>query len=154
MIFVTLGTSEPFNRLLAGLDPLPADEEIVVQLGASTVRPVGARCVEFLAYDEVIDLMRRARVVVTHAGAGSVLAARGQGKVPVVVPRLRRHGEAVDDHQVQFGRRLHRAGLVTLVEDPASLPAALQAGTATPVPAAVPGRLVEELRSYLRERLG
>lgn len=154
MIFVTLGTSEPFDRLLAALGPLPAGEELVVQLGASTVHPAGARCVEFLAYDEVVDLMRRARVVVTHAGAGSVLAARAQGKVPVVVPRLHRHGEAVDDHQVQFGRRLHRAGLVTLVEDPASLPAALEARPGAAVPAAGPGRLVEELRSYLREQIG
>ena len=51
----------------------------------------------------------------------------------MVVPRLRRFGEAVDDHQLLLGRRLHEAELVDLVEDPADLPAVVERPRGTAV---------------------
>ena len=103
MILVTVGTSgEPFDRLLESVAPLTAGEEVVVQHGASAVRPPGAECVAFLEYSELLDRMRRARAVVTHAGVGSIMAALSVGKRPFVVPRRRALGEAVDDHQVEL----------------------------------------------------
>jgi UDP-N-acetylglucosamine transferase subunit ALG13 len=126
MIFVTVGTSEPFDRLLRALGGLETGEELVVQRGVSAVDLPQATCVDFLPYPELVLHLQRARVVVMHAGAGSVIAALANGKQPIVVPRLRVHREAVDDHQVAFGRRLHEAGLVRLVEDPADLASELQ----------------------------
>ena len=73
----------------------------------------------------MVEAIRRARVVVTHAGVGSVMVALANGKRPVVVPRRKAFGEAVDDHQLQLGRRFAAAGLVTLVEEPDGLAAAL-----------------------------
>ena len=73
----------------------------------------------------MVEAIQRARVVVTHAGVGSVLVALANEKRPVVVPRRRSFGEAVDDHQLQLGRRFAAAGLVTLVEDPEQLHNAL-----------------------------
>lgn len=123
MIFVTVGTNEaPFDRLVRAIDGLPADEEVVAQCGPSSHRPARAVRVDFLAFEELVELVRRARVVVTHAGAGSTMVALANGKCPVVVPRLQRYGEAVDDHQLPFARRLAERRLVTLVEDPAGLP--------------------------------
>ncbi|MEW6583787.1 MAG: glycosyltransferase, partial [Actinomycetota bacterium] len=118
MIFVTVGTNEArFDRLLRAVDGLDVDEEIVVQNGASGVRPARASCVDFLPFDEMVAHVDRCRVVVTHAGVGSILLALSRGRRPVVVPRLKRHGEAVDDHQVPLTRRLAAQGLVTAVED-------------------------------------
>jgi UDP-N-acetylglucosamine transferase subunit ALG13 len=126
MIFVTAGTLHfPFERLLRAIDELPGDEELVVQSRAPGMRPARARCVDDLPYEELAAEVRRARVVVCHAGVGSVLTALANDKRPVVFPRLQRYGEAVDDHQLSFGRRLAEAGLVTLVEDPAQLAAAV-----------------------------
>ncbi|MGZ4309425.1 MAG: glycosyltransferase, partial [Gaiellaceae bacterium] len=124
MIFVTLGTQAfPFDRLLRGLDGV--DEELVVQGGASTYRPARAAWFDYLEYPELLEHVKKARAVVSHAGVGSVMTAVAEGKRPLVVPRLRRYGEAVDDHQLPFARRLAEAGLLTLVEDPAELSAAL-----------------------------
>lgn len=151
MIFVTVGTNEaPFDRLLRALADLRLGEPCVVQCGASAVRPLGARCVDFLPFDDVAAYVREARLVICHAGVGSVMVALMNGKRPVVVPRLRRFGEAVDDHQLAFARRFEQAGFVELVEDPAQLEFAI-AGTATPVPTAARGetRLAKELRAYL-----
>jgi beta-1,4-N-acetylglucosaminyltransferase len=133
-VLVTVGTNEaPFHRLLHAVSGLDADEPVIVQHGASSVRPDGAQCVAFLPFDELDELIRRARVVVCHAGIGSVAAALAQGRRPIVVPRVHRLGEAVDDHQVDFARRLEASGLATVVEDVGDLPAII-AGE-QPVPA-------------------
>lgn len=149
MIFVALGTQAyRFDRLLRGLDGV--DEELVVQGGASTYRPAGATWFEFLDFPRLLEYVRAARVVVSHAGVGTVMTVVGEGKRPVVVPRLERYGEAVDDHQLPFARRMQEAGLVLLVEDPAELPAAL-ATTPEPPHAQSGGEsgLAADLRAYL-----
>ncbi|MGH3103673.1 MAG: glycosyltransferase [Gaiellaceae bacterium] len=156
MILVTVGTNETsFDRLLRALEALPETEELVVQHGPSGVRPPRATCFDYLPFDELTAYMRRARVVVTHAGVGSIIAALSNGKRAIVVPRLARHGEAVDDHQLHFGRRAEQAGLVELVEDPATLAEAVARHEQRPV-AEIGGdnRLVEDLREYLSARIG
>ncbi len=151
MIVVTVGTNEaPFDRLLRALDRERPAEEMLVQHGPSRVRPAGARCVEFLPYDELADAIRRARVVVMHAGVGSIMTALANGKRPVVVPRLRRFGEAVDDHQLDLGRRLHESGLVVLVESPDDVLGALETvSTSSELDLGPSRRLVAELREFI-----
>jgi UDP-N-acetylglucosamine transferase subunit ALG13 len=151
MIFVTVGTNEArFDRLLRAVDNLPASEELLVQHGPSTVRPTAATCVDYLSFDDLVAAVRRARIVITHAGVGSMLSALANGKRPVVVPRLARFGEAVDDHQVPLGRRLGAEGLVLFVEDPADLASALGAdGSAAEAAVRMDERLVGDLRSFL-----
>jgi UDP-N-acetylglucosamine transferase subunit ALG13 len=155
MIVVTVGTNEArFDRLLHAFEsgPPSPDEELLVQHGPSPIRPPGAICVDYLPYDELASAIRRARVVVTHAGVGSIMTALANGKRPVVVPRLRRFGEAVDDHQLQLGPRLHQAGLVLFVERPDDVRTAIDATghDADVVELGPDRRLVAELRDYLR----
>jgi UDP-N-acetylglucosamine transferase subunit ALG13 len=151
MIFVTLGTNEArFDRILHALDALEIDEELVVQCGASAVRPRNARNLEFLPFDELTDEVRRARVVVMHAGVGSIMVALAAGKRPVVVPRLQRFGEAVDDHQLLLARRLAAAGLVESIEDLTLLPAAIAADAGSSPPPHPAAELLDDLRDYLR----
>jgi UDP-N-acetylglucosamine transferase subunit ALG13 len=108
--------------LVDAVGPLVTEgEPLVVQYGAARVRPPGAICHAFLSFEEIEQYMRLARVVISHAGVGSVVVALLHGKQPIVVPRRKAFLEAVDDHQIAFGRRLHSAGFVSLVEDPAAL---------------------------------
>ncbi len=157
VIFVTVGTNEAaFDRLVRAVETLPEGDEIVVQCGSSAIRPTNAaRCYEFMAFDDLLDEMRRARVVVTHAGIGSIMSALACGKRPVVVPRLVRHREAVDDHQLPVARRLEDAGLVTVVGDLSTLAATVTAA-AQPVDVVVAAdeRLVHELRDYIAVHVG
>jgi exopolysaccharide biosynthesis glucuronosyltransferase PssE len=157
MIFVTIGTSEPFDRLLRALEGSANGEPMLIQRGFSQVAPRHASVVDFMTFDDFMDAVRRARVTVTHAGAGSVLAVISLGKRPVVVPRLRRFGEAVDDHQLPFARRLHEAGLVLLVEDLAQLKEAIAPRPDMNQRPELPANadpLVSDLRAYLREEIG
>ena len=126
-VLVTVGTNEaPFDRLVTAAAELRG-EPVVVQHGASAIRPDGVRCLGYVPFDELDALMRSSRVVVTHAGIGSVATALGHGRRPVIVPRLHRFGEAVDDHQVFFAHKLAEAGLATVVEDIEQLPAVVAA---------------------------
>lgn len=149
MIFVTIGTSLPFDRLLRTFEALDLGEQVVVQCGSRGCRPAGAVCLGPMPYEILVDHVRRARVVVTHAGAGSVLTCLLNGKKPVVVPRLRIHHEAVDDHQVEFGHRLSDVGLVTLVGDPSELASVLRAESSKATPVAPDQRLIDELQRYI-----
>jgi beta-1,4-N-acetylglucosaminyltransferase len=154
MILVTVGTSEtPFDRLLEAFDvDGRPDEELVVQHGPSRVRPRGASCIDFLPYDQLVDAIRRARLVVTHAGVGSIMTTLASGKRPVVVPRLRRFDEAVDDHQLDLGRRLAVSGLVVLVQSPEDVIARLETASELSELDSGPSReLVGELKRFIAE---
>ena len=99
--------------------------------------------------------MEEAQTVVTHAGVGSVLTALLNGTRPIVVPRLQRFGEAVDDHQLEFGRRASEAGFVTLVEDTDTLVATIARQQESPPPPPRPDdRLVADLRDFLADATG
>ena len=125
MIFVTVGThQQPFERLIRALHAVDGDA-LVVQYGYAEPPPGVARAMAFMTFPEMLRHFREADAVVTHAGVGSILCATDAGHVPIVVPRLKRHGEHVDDHQVQFVRALEGAGNVLVVEDVDRLPVAL-----------------------------
>ncbi len=153
MILVTTGTNRPFERLLRAVERLGSAEEIVVQTGASAFRPRNARCVPYLPYGELAELIGEARAVVTHGGVGSILTALRAGKRPYVVPRLARLDECVDDHQLELAQALARAGLVALVHEPLELGAALAQGSDRSSGAVVrgDGALARDLAAYLAD---
>jgi UDP-N-acetylglucosamine transferase subunit ALG13 len=152
MILVATGTTAwPFDRLVRAVERFELDESIVVQHGASSIRPAGTTCLDYVSFERFVELVQEARIVVTHAGVGSILVALMNGKRPWVVPRRACFGEAVDDHQLELGRRLSNLGALTLVEDPSKLSEAL---ASVPVLEGLPlsgeaGSLVPDLRAYL-----
>jgi UDP-N-acetylglucosamine transferase subunit ALG13 len=156
MILVTVGASLfSFDRLIRAVEQLSVNEPLVIQHGPAVVDRPDARCVPYLPLDELAGLVREARVVITHAGAGSILLALTNAKRPVVVPRLRAFGETVDDHQLESARRFARAGLVTVVEDMGSLQEATTSSSIQTIELSteeVP--LVRELRTYVNEVVG
>ncbi len=127
MIFATVGSTQiPFRRFMRALESLPG-ERLLVQHGPVDPPPGAARTNAFMQFPEMIESMEAAEVVVCHAGAGSILCALRAGHTPVVVPRLKRYQETVDDHQVEFSRALAAEGKVIAVEDLDELGAAVAA---------------------------
>jgi UDP-N-acetylglucosamine transferase subunit ALG13 len=88
--------------------------------------------------------MGEAETVIGHAGAGTILLACKMGHVPVVMPRLKRLGETVDDHQLEFALALEETGQVTVVLEPASLPARLAQSPRRGAPTESDGRPLQE----------
>ena len=155
MLLVTTGTNEqPFDRLVRAAADLAGGEPAFVQYGSSREPHGAGEWVDFLDFDELATRMRAARIVVCHAGVGSIMLARKCGHRPVVLPRRVHLGEAVDDHQLHMGRRLHASGIVTLVEDERELAAAVAAGSAirddgAPDALAGAAALAADLRGFL-----
>jgi UDP-N-acetylglucosamine transferase subunit ALG13 len=117
VIFATVGSTQfRFDRLVQALEQLPV-EQLFVQHGPVPPPAAAGRATDFMQFPEVVESMERADAVVSHAGAGSILCALRVGHVPVVVPRLQRFGETVDDHQVELARALAQDGKVICVED-------------------------------------
>jgi UDP-N-acetylglucosamine--N-acetylmuramyl-(pentapeptide) pyrophosphoryl-undecaprenol N-acetylglucosamine transferase len=111
---VTVGTMEDyeFRRLIDRARAiLPADAEILWQVGCTDVSDlpiVGHRLLPARNLQEAIEV---ADVVIAHAGCGSSVGALDAGKMPVLVPRRKEHGENVDDHQSLIGEELSKREL-------------------------------------------
>lgn len=113
MIYVTLGTMFlDFDRLVHGADAVAAQtgEQVLVQVGMSKVRPVHSAWFDFLPREEVLEIQRHARVIVGHAGIGTALDALSVGRPFLVVPRLKRFNEHMNDHQLEIADAIERRG--------------------------------------------
>lgn len=111
LIFVTVGTHEqPFDRLIEAVDLLKEagwiQDDVVMQTGACTYAPCFCVWRRMFSYDEMQKYMNEARLIITHGGPASFMMALQRGKMPIVVPRQARYGEHVNNHQVEFVRRL------------------------------------------------
>ncbi len=119
-VLITIGTLDfSFQRLLDRLKSvLPAQVDVVVQAGpdSSRIDWPGARVEALISPDELGQLTEQADVVVTHAGIGSALMAFEVGKSPILVPRMKSHGEHVDDHQTQIARQFAARGLAVMAD--------------------------------------
>jgi UDP-N-acetylglucosamine transferase subunit ALG13 len=111
-VVVTVGTMRfGFARLVERLRAiLPDDAEVFWQIGP-TPAPGLLDTHDSVPGSELARQFRRADVVVSHAGCGSALDALDAGKCAILVPRLKRFGEHVDDHQVEIARTLDERGL-------------------------------------------
>jgi UDP-N-acetylglucosamine transferase subunit ALG13 len=74
--------------------------EVVAQIGRTDYKPRHLEYVASLSPDAFREAVRRAEVIVAHAGMGSVLTAMEFGKPLVVLPRLGALQETRNDHQV------------------------------------------------------
>ena len=110
MIFVTLGTFlSPFSRPLKQLHELCEkgiiNEEVIVQCGHTIYESKHLTLFPFLAPKDMQEYIDKARIVITHAGTGSLVQPVKLSKKVIAIPRLFELDEHVDDHQLDiFGK--------------------------------------------------
>jgi beta-1,4-N-acetylglucosaminyltransferase len=120
MILVTVGVhNQPLERLVEAADELASqiDEPMIIQRGPSSYIPRFAQHVVFVEEAQLLRWLSQARVVVSHAGAGTILNALVAGKPLVVVPRIAALGEVIDDHQFELAEALDERGRVVVVTE-------------------------------------
>ena len=123
MIFVTVGTHEQgFERLIKKVDALVRDgkikEDVVMQIGFTQYKPKYCKWQKLFPYSEMKEMMQKARIVITHGGPASFIMALQEGKTPIVVPRMAKYNEHVNDHQVDFSLAVNeRYKNLIVVED-------------------------------------
>ncbi len=158
MIYVTVGTMfMDFPRLIGAMDAIArtSDEEVVIQTGMGPTTPQFAQHFDFKDRAEVREIQDRARVIVCHGGIGAVHDALAARRPFVVVPRLKRLGEHMNDHQLELARAVEARGWGRMVLDVAELTELC----ASPPPAPVnyqsaSDALVHSIRSDIAELTG
>jgi UDP-N-acetylglucosamine transferase subunit ALG13 len=126
MIFVTVGTeSFQFNRFLHIID-LAAHtgriaDEMIIQRGKSKELIGPFQQEEFYSFDKIVEFISKADIVVSHAGIGTTLLSLNLGKIPVLFPRQYRYGEHLDDHQMDFAKKIETTGKVLVAYNEAQL---------------------------------
>lgn len=158
MIFATVGTQLPFNRLLSALDAwahVNPGVTVMAQTGGDAARYAHLTCLQHLDQPSFAARMAEAHVIVAHAGMGTILQAAEAGKPLILMPRRAGLGEHRNDHQLATAAEMATLSNVTVVHDATGLTAALsralqQSGTIHPAlsPTAQP-RLIETLKDFI-----
>jgi len=121
MIFATVGSLFPFDRLVRLVDeiaPTMPDEHFFAQIFDGEYEPVNIPYARLLTRREFTEKMQSAKVIVAHAGMGSVISAMEMGKPVVLVPRVFEWGEHTTDHQMATARWLEgRPGIFVCMRD-------------------------------------
>lgn len=150
MIFVTVGGMRAFERLVREMDRIAdeLDEQVVMQIGSTDYEPKNCDYFRFMPRNDIEEFYAGAKVVVCHAGSGSILTALEHNKPLVLVPRMKRHGEVFDDHQLEIAREMEAQG-VAVVYDISKLESAIR-NVNTSLPKFSAGRnLAGRLKKYL-----
>lgn len=117
-LLVTVGSEKyPFQRALETVRVVAHGKVLIWQTGNTPVRKVlPGQAQAWWSGEELATHAQAVDAVVTHAGVGSILMVLRTGKCPVVIPRTKRLGEHIDNHQLQLARMLHERGMIILVK--------------------------------------
>lgn len=107
MILILLGTQDkPFERILKAvskeIDKGNIKEKVVAQTGCTLFSHEKIKTFDFTTKEEIEELIKKARIIITHAGVGTIIECIENDKKVIVVPRLKKYGEHTNDHQLQI----------------------------------------------------
>jgi UDP-N-acetylglucosamine transferase subunit ALG13 len=120
MIFVTVGSDIPFDRLIKAVDRWACAKnrhDIFAQIGTGGWQPQFVSFATLLEPPEFNECLASAQVVVGHAGMGTILSALQNSKPILVMPRRGYLGETRNDHQMATARCLLEGGRVNVAFD-------------------------------------
>ncbi len=136
MILLTVGTQLPFDRLVRAIDAWCAEqgtETVFGQIadpGAGGYRPAHFEWASFVDPERFDALFAEARVIVGHAGMGTIIGGLTAGKPVVIMPRRAALGEHRNDHQWATAMQFRDRALLHVATDETELPAAIEAALA------------------------
>lgn len=118
-IFATIGSTYPLDRLVKELDKIGVDKryEIFAQIGKSEYSPKNIKFYEILTYEQMQEKIKWADIIISHAGAGSIIDLIASKKPFLLFPRLKKYGEAVDDHQIEICKAFEKKYKVSYTTD-------------------------------------
>ena len=132
MIFLTVGTQFPFDRLVKAIDEAIdqglIEEEVWAQIGQSSYKPRNfKKTADYLEKNIFDHWMQKASKIISHAGIGSITMALDEAKPMLVMPRLRKYGEVVNNHQVDIIRKFEKCGYLLAAYDVKEFPEKIEA---------------------------
>lgn len=155
MIFITVGTQLPFDRLIKVLDEFYKDRDDVVfaQIGPTEFKPQSFSYADFVTPVKADELFKSASLIIAHAGMGSILTAL-KYQVPIlVVPRKATLNEHRNNHQVATANWVKNLPGVTVALDEADAIQYLRNLSVTTISQQIPPYAEDRLIKYLSETI-
>ncbi len=158
MIFVTVGTQLPFDRLIKRLDKWAEahpEHEVFAQIGEGGFKPKFIKFKEKIGPIEFARHFDQAELIVAHVGMGTIIAGLENSKSMVLVPRKSGLGEHRSDHQLDTARKFEHFDLISIVEDINLLDEAIEASLKRDAnvfdkaPLQASPELIEGIRSFV-----
>lgn len=114
MIFITIGTQAPFDRFIKIVDEVAPllNEPIIAQTYKGEYTPKHIKSIDFLPPDEFNKLFNDARLIVSHAGMGTIISALQKQKPIIIFPRIAALGEHRNEHQMATAKKMKELGYV------------------------------------------
>lgn len=118
MIFVTVGTQKiKFTRLFKYLENIK-DEKVIIQSGFNEVDEKSNyeiyKSIPFYDMKKYIDLCD---TLITHGGPDNIFYALSKKKKVIVVPRMSKYKEHINDHQLYFANYLDKNNYCYVARD-------------------------------------
>lgn len=127
MIFLTVGTQVPFNRLVRAFDEwcdrtgyTDVFGQIAI-MGDDDYRPRHFRWERFVSPRTYREMVSASDVIVAHAGMGSIITAMMHSKPILLMPRLAALNEQRNDHQLATVRHMQNRPGVNVAMDEGAL---------------------------------
>lgn len=151
MIIVTVGMQLGFDRLIAAMDDIAPTlgMPVIAQTGKGSYTPRNMEARAKIAPSEFEALVADARLIVAHAGIGTVLTAARCAKPIVLMPRRADLGEHRNDHQLATARKLAGRPGIVVANDATELPARINEGLARTDSTALQSATARQLHSAL-----
>lgn len=107
MIFITLGNQNfQFKRLLNKIEDMIINglikEKVVAQIGHTLFSSDLIDTIKFLEKDKFQYYIDKSDFVISHGGTGSIISCIKRNKKVVVIPRLKKYNEHIDNHQLEI----------------------------------------------------
>ena len=119
MIFTSVGTARDFSRLIKKVDEIAnrLNDKIIIQKGETKYVPKNCYYFDYTNRNEFENYIKKANIVITHAGAGTIIDCLKNKKPTIIVPRRKKYNEHRNDHQMDIARELEREGKVLVCYD-------------------------------------
>jgi UDP-N-acetylglucosamine transferase subunit ALG13 len=159
LIFVTVGSMLPFDRMVRAVDDLAPsfpEQSFRAQIGEATYMPVNMAYDRRLPAKTFSEAVAACSLMVAHAGMGSILTAAEAGKPIVIMPRRLANGEILTDHQLATARRLGERPGVYLAMDESELNQAIaralaDGGKGAGLASRAPAPFINRIKDFIHE---
>lgn len=120
MVFVSVGTQkQQFTRIFQMVESsiVLKDDEIVAQTGNTKFESKRIKMLPSIDNNKFNEYIKKADFVICHGGVGTIFNALENGKRILVVPRLGKYKEHINDHQLEVAGQLEKEGYLILYKD-------------------------------------
>ncbi len=155
MIFVTVGTQLPFDRLIKYVDQFAAaaDLKVLGQIGKGKYEPENIRWKRFYEPDEMDEAFKISKVIVSHAGMGTIINCLRIRKPIIIFPRLSALGEHRNDHQLDTLKSFENVAGIYSAKDENQLCSLLQGHESLSLPKGLDSSEKVGLCNYVMSQL-